>query len=578
MLDSRQTVSEPQAKDVKVYSFAAKVRYPEDAENIQLQLSLSHEHRNKLTELVLANRKVYRQLVKNHCGVDLEALETQRDAILSEITELKTAINQWKMEERTRKTNPELATKLKELSAQLKPIREAIKEVKTRAKEDPELESALEQNEQDLKEEIKATRKHFSRERGIYWPNYMRNEEATNQARFQPFDPKFHRWTGEGSLAIQLQGGMSVPELFGGTDQRLRFYAPFEGFTQIDPKRTIRGPDRRVRVLYRAMSDDNKDPVWIELKVTMHRMLPPDARIKWALLTRKKNVRSEGKGFVSLTKDYDYSLQLVTETPRGPWDHTEPQKLFALKIGWSSAGGGLKVGSSLGYDGKRFDLYLPASWVEARHKVERLSSIIDLETNLAVEGLREAFPALFKGKPEELEVPLGDETVKILAQAQVLSDPGNQRSARRMANGLLKAYRFDPTMQPVLESWRAKHLHLLRFRRGLHENTLRARREIYRKFVAQMATRYAYCLFKDYDMRPMSRKNLTRDQEAQEVTWCRREVATSTLRSMLSQRFVCQLESDNPTLNAFLSSESERERPGDAQRGKPARKHGSLAA
>jgi hypothetical protein len=215
MLDSRQTVSEPQAKDVKVYSFAAKVRYPEDAENIQLQLSLSHEHRNKLTELVLANRKVYRQLVKNHCGVDLEALETQRDAILSEITELKTAINQWKMEERTRKTNPELATKLKELSAQLKPIREAIKEVKTRAKEDPELASALEQNEQDLKEEIKATRKHFSRERGIYWPNYMRNEEATNQARFQPFDPKFHRWTGEGSLAIQLQGGMSVPELLG---------------------------------------------------------------------------------------------------------------------------------------------------------------------------------------------------------------------------------------------------------------------------------------------------------------------------------------------------------------------------
>jgi hypothetical protein len=65
------------------------VLYAEDAEAVQEQLSLSHEHRNKLTEIVREARSAWRQLMKTHCGLDLEQLETGRDAILEEINATK---------------------------------------------------------------------------------------------------------------------------------------------------------------------------------------------------------------------------------------------------------------------------------------------------------------------------------------------------------------------------------------------------------------------------------------------------------------------------------------------------------
>jgi hypothetical protein len=81
-------------------------------------------------------------------------------------------------------------------------------------------------------------------------------------------DPRFRRWTGEGTIAIQLQGGMSVAELFSGYDSRLRFLAP-DGFTDTDSSQTIRGPAKRIRAFWRVASDQNKDPLWIRSRETL---------------------------------------------------------------------------------------------------------------------------------------------------------------------------------------------------------------------------------------------------------------------------------------------------------------------
>ena len=54
-------------------------------------------------------------------------------------------------------------------------------------------------------------------------------------------DPKFQRWTGDGTVAIQIQHGMSVAELFRAEDNRLRLIAPAEGeFSELQPQVTDR--------------------------------------------------------------------------------------------------------------------------------------------------------------------------------------------------------------------------------------------------------------------------------------------------------------------------------------------------
>ena len=124
--------------NVKVYSYACRLIYSEDAEPIQQQISLAHEHRNLLTEILLESRKAYRALMVEHCGVDLSDLEDKRKKLLDEAKTLEAQIKQWKIQERTRKTDPHLAAKLRGLREKLKPIKEKIKEVKIKAKLDPE--------------------------------------------------------------------------------------------------------------------------------------------------------------------------------------------------------------------------------------------------------------------------------------------------------------------------------------------------------------------------------------------------------------------------------------------------------
>src|SRR5262249_9867205 len=143
------------------------------------------------------------------------------------------------------------------------------------------------------------------------------------------------------------------------------------------------------------------------------RMLPPDARIKWAILTREKAVRAQGRRFLSLTKDYRYSVQLVTELPDTTIGH---DKTVAIRTGWTMTGGALLVATALGSDGKLEQLFLPNRWLADRLKIQNLGSIIDSEANRTLEDLKTAFPKVFSSDGEP-EIPIQDDTVKLLREA-----------------------------------------------------------------------------------------------------------------------------------------------------------------
>ena len=70
---------------VKVYSYACKISYPMDAALVEHQMTLSHRHRNMLTEALLEGRKRYRQIIKEHLGLDIKRLEEKDEELTGAI-------------------------------------------------------------------------------------------------------------------------------------------------------------------------------------------------------------------------------------------------------------------------------------------------------------------------------------------------------------------------------------------------------------------------------------------------------------------------------------------------------------
>ena len=355
---------------VKVYSYACKISYPMDAALIEHQMTLSHRHRNMLTEALVEGRKRYRQIIKEHLGLDIKGLEEKDEELTDAIDSIYQEIADWKKENQTSKTNPELAEKLQELRAERKLARDQVKAVKVAAKEDPAIKPRIEEANLAVDAAIKETRNHYSNKHGLYWPNYLENERSAKQARFQRMDPKFRRWTGEGSLAIQFQGGLTRDELFDCKDTRLRLVPPPESAVRAGGQ--VRGPGRHVRALYRVQSNEDGSPRWIALDVIMHRMLPTNGVLKWAHLQRDRSSSSIGKTYISLTRDYDYTLRLTVEEPMAK--PAAPVKV-AIEIGWRLFKQGLRVAVALGEDGKFRELYLPTDWLEGKRKAESLCEL-----------------------------------------------------------------------------------------------------------------------------------------------------------------------------------------------------------
>jgi len=73
---------------------------------------------------------------------------------------------------------------------------------------------------------------------------------------------------------------------------------------------------------------------------------------------------------------------------------------------------------------------------------------------------------------------------------------------------------------------------------------MRGRREIYRKFVSELAKKYSVCGIEDFDLRQVT----TKDQAHELVKWQRTAAGISSLRLMLSQRLTAQkLSAKNTT-------------------------------
>lgn len=442
------------------------------------QLRLAHQYRNKLVEIELERRRRVRELLAQHQDPTLAEQEAQLadrlEALRAQIKAARKAVRG-----KAAAGTADLEKEARAVRAELREVRSRLREERRRVAHDPVVKVEIHAIDQWAREAAKQARAEFSA-RGLYWATYLTVEKAAERARRGKQDPRFRRYTGEGSVAVQIQGGMPWEELFGGRDTRIQVEpVPPEAWREKGRRRRA----RMCRTVARLRIGTNPDrtPRWLVVPFWMHRPMPAGARVKWVFLQRRRQGLR-----------WRYTLLFTVELPSEQILEPAPPIACGIDIGWRLTQHGLRVAYLVGEDGHEEEVILPRSWLDAMQKVDRLRSIQDVQFN----EMRDALAAWLKDR----EIPdwLRQET-ETLPQWRAAS-----RLARLAELWSERRFEGDEAIFQRLWAWRRQYRHLYEWMSELRANLLGHRREIFRVFAARVAKRYRFACVEEMDLREVA--------------------------------------------------------------------------
>lgn len=431
------------------------------------QMRLAHRYQNTLVEIERDRRAAVRAALGAHA--DTEPLRLKVEELVQALEEHRASIARTRGETRRRSVSPELRARTIALRDQLRAARRALTDATRAIRQDPAIRAAVAAIDADAKARAKAARATC----GVYWGTYLLIEAAMDAARKSPTEPRFRRWTGDGAIGVQLQGGAAVDDIIDGSDTRLQI----DTTPQPIPGRTGK-PRPRVRV--RIGSTETRDPIWAEWPLILHRPLP-DARVKQAKVVARK-----------VAHQIAWSLHLTLELP----DETvlEPcgEGMVAVDLGWRREAETLRAGGWS--DGERGeDLLLDPRVVGQLRKAADLRSIRDRALNTLRSALldwREAQDPLPPEHGEQLRwLPQWRSPARFAALA-------HWWRAHRIAG--------DEDIVERLEAWRTQDKHLWLWETHARRGAIARRRDQYRVWAAMLARRYQTLVIERLDLRAMA--------------------------------------------------------------------------
>ncbi len=437
------------------------------AEIVSEQISLAHRYYNALIELE-RQRRVEIQAATADDGI--RELDAAIAAAEAELTAARAAVSKERSEARSAKAGD--VSPVKVIVARLKDLRGELRVRRKARRDDPAAIAAAKAVNDAHGERVRAARAAC----GVYWGTYLLIEESVQQAAKVPGEPRFRRWTGEGAVGVQCQGGVPVGELLAATDTRLRITP--------DPEPV---PGRLGKPLRRVMlrvGSVGRDPVWAAWPVILHRPLPADARVKWAKVVRRMNASKP-----------EWSLHLVIETA-APREVAAPvvADAVAVDLGWRKAAiGGDPTTRAGGWtDGvNASDVLVEPEVIGELRKCDDIRSIRDRHRNAMQARLSALFAAL----------PLTGEHRKRTAHLAQWKSPG------RFA-GLAIWWRDhrlpgDNALLAELETWRKRDKHLWLWEFNARRGAIGRRRDQYRRIAAKFADRFAVLVIERLDLAAM---------------------------------------------------------------------------
>lgn len=494
---------------------------------VQAQMDLAHKYFNRLTELARAARDEVRAL-------ELAAgLSAPRDALLAARREAGEAYALWAAA--SRPATGDVRGRHDTARAALKDARAAFAAARREIVRRPDVAAAT----AEVRERHAQAKRDAREKCGVFWGTYLLVEPAHEQSLKrkgddgklhaiplwddgEPDNPRFRHWTGDGTVAVQVQGGMTVADLFACEDTRvriercpLRTRPGLRGGPPPDPNsnrsRRRGGADH---YLWLRVGSDGRAPVWARFKIVMHRPLPADAVVKWVSVHR----RAVGPAF-----EWEAHFTLETrEMPADPPGLPPPRGDVVVEFGWRVVDGGLRVATWLAPSGETGHLVLPQAIVDGIRYPEALRSIRDRIFNAAHAGLL----SLLRRDPGSLPTWLPgyarDHALHAWRSPERL-----QRVVLRACDELgLRTTRadYEAWAQPAspegwgprdLALWARQERHLWEWERFQDLKARRSRADLYRNFAADLARRYETMVYEEFDMAKVAVTPKTRAKKAE---------------------------------------------------------------
>lgn len=360
--------------------------------------------------------------------------------------------------------------------------------------------------------EFEAASKLARAECGLYWGTYLCVEDGAKDYR-KGSPPQFRRWDGNGSIAVQLQGGLTFQLAIAKTDNRLRLHLP-----ELTERMAMTGGDYGRQAIGEAWirigSDEHRQPIWAIVPFVYHRQIPHDAVIKWAFLDRRK---------VGL--NYQWKLRLTLDTDRKQLEGDGGT--VAVHMGFRKVPSGLRIATALDNHGRLEELIMTPADVEAFDKSYDLDSIRDRTANVALDAVATWIKTLsessewFESQTETVMHWRGPERLnQLVTRWRDNRFQSDQQSSECMpellvwAKSKLAEYRQQAHYRPIhqddistvfglLEFWRKFDKHLVEWSANQSRKCRARRDQMFRDWAARLSQTYTRIVLAKIDWKTL---------------------------------------------------------------------------
>lgn len=293
-------------------------------------VEIEHDHVARVRALMMEDPKV-------------AALQHRIEALKAQIADLR----ERRIKEKRAKNLAEVAR----LDARIKAARPAMVKAIEEAKAAGKAARAVRKPQLDaLNDQRFEAAKKARQDSGLYWGNYnavfQSYERARSAAMKSKAELRFHRFDGSGRITNQIQGGITVEQLFNGTHSQVQCEPLPPGCYDIASPSARSRASRTVlsATIYTGPKRQRRLVRW---PVMMHRPLPANGRIQEVVVHREK-----------LGDTFRWS---VTFLLRVPVENVQPRLggAVAVDLGWRRTPEGLRVATFMRDDGKAEFVTLP---------------------------------------------------------------------------------------------------------------------------------------------------------------------------------------------------------------------------
>jgi len=464
---------------MRVYRYG--LRAPtEGAALVREQMRLAHRYRCTLTEIERGRRAAQRAALGEHG--DLPALEMAAKEADEAIERAVRALKAAKAANRTRSVPPDLRAALTAARVAKRDAVALLREARRVQRED----AGVVATREAIDATAAALRRNARAHCGVYWGTYLLVEAEDDAARKQPMydgatpnDPRFPRWTGEGTIGVQIQKGEDAASLVDGEDTRMQI---------VPVPRTGRTEGRRPKqfaVLRMRVGSQGRAPVWASFPAILHRPMPVGSIVKKAAVHLRK-IGPREEWYATITLDVSACEPARTLGPCGA---------VAVDVGWRvRASDTIRVACWVGEDGGSGEIALDDRTVSGLRLPESLRSQRDRNFDDARAALRAWLDA-------RTDVPAWlTEATRHLAWWRAPGKLAALAIRWRAARWADDAEGYD-----ALERWRYHDRHLWQWESDQREGALRHRREQYRVVAARLGHRYGHLVIEKFDKRVFAR-------------------------------------------------------------------------